>query len=131
NPTGRFVPTSVDIDLYQPRENNRPTGRFVVRWTGSSTPQTYLERFAPVLRKLVGLGNIALRVHSDREPVLPGVPYEWRAWSAENEVEELAQFDIGIMPMHDEEFALGKCAMKALLYMAMGIPAVCSAIGAN
>src|SRR5437867_1706256 len=126
-----IVPTSVDIDRYQPREKDRTNGRFVVGWTGSSTSQTYLEMFVPVLRKLVALGNIELRVHSDREPVLPGVPYEWRAWSAENEVEELAQFDIGIMPMPDEEFALGKCAMKALLYMAMGIPAVCSAIGAN
>ena len=126
-----IVPTSVDIDRYQPRERNRTNGRFVVGWTGSSTSQTYLEMFVPVLRRLVALGNIELRVHSDREPALPGVPYEWRPWSAENEVEELAQFDVGIMPMPDEEFALGKCAMKALLYMAMGIPAVCSAIGAN
>jgi glycosyltransferase involved in cell wall biosynthesis len=125
------VPTSVDIDRYQPRKGNRANGRFVVGWTGSSTSQTYLEAFVPVLRKLVALGNIELRVHSDREPVLSGVPYEWRPWSAENEIEELAQFDIGIMPMPEEEFALGKCAMKALLYMAMGIPTVCSAIGAN
>jgi glycosyltransferase involved in cell wall biosynthesis len=125
------VPTSVDIDRYQPRRGNRANGRFVVGWTGSSTSQTYLEAFVPVLRRLVALGDIELRVHSDREPVLPGVPYEWRPWSTENEVEELAQFDIGIMPMPVEEFALGKCAMKALLYMAMGIPAVCSAIGAN
>ena len=125
------VPTSVDIDRYRPRAGNRTNGRFVVGWTGSSTSQTYLEAFVPVLRRLIALGNVELRVHSDREPVLPGVPYEWRPWSAENEIEELAEFDIGIMPMPDEEFALGKCAMKALLYMAMGIPAVCSAIGAN
>ena len=125
------VPTSVDVDRYQPRKRNRTNGRFVMGWTGSSTSQTYLEMFVPVLRKLVGLANIELRVHSDREPALAGVPYSWRPWSAENEVDELAEFDVGIMPMPDEEFALGKCAMKALLYMAMGIPAVCSAIGAN
>ena len=125
------VPTSVDTDRYRPMNRNKTNGRFVVGWTGSSTSQTYLEMFVPVLRKLVTLGNIELRVHSDREPALDGVPYTWRPWSSENEVDELAQFDIGIMPMPDEEFALGKCAMKALLYMAMGIPAVCSAIGAN
>src|SRR5262249_21458527 len=70
-------------------------------------------------------------VISDREPDMPGVPLVWRRWSAETEVEELAQFDIGIMPMPDDRWARGKCSLKALLYMAMGIPAVCSAVGAN
>jgi glycosyltransferase involved in cell wall biosynthesis len=46
-------------------------------------------------------------------------------------VEEIAQFDIGIMPTPDDQWARGKCSLKALLYMAMGIPAVCSAVGTN
>jgi glycosyltransferase involved in cell wall biosynthesis len=35
------------------------------------------------------------------------------------------------MPLPDNQWTRGKCAMKALLYMALGIPAVCSAVGAN
>jgi hypothetical protein len=65
---------------------------------------------------------VELRVHSDREPRLPNIPFIWRPWSAETELEELSQFDIGIMPMPDDEWTRGKCSMKALLYMAMGIP---------
>src|SRR5439155_8350872 len=75
--------------------------------------------------------GVEFRVHSDRPPELPGVPFVWRPWSPQTEVEELAAFDVGIMPMPDNLWARGKCAMKALLYMAMGTPAVCSAVGAN
>lgn len=125
------IPSSVDTEIYLPQTAQPPASRIVVGWTGSSTSQTYLEAFAPMLRELIARYPIELRVHSDREPELPGVPYVWRKWSAETEVEEIRQFHIGLMPMPDEEWAKGKCAMKALLYMSLGIPAVCSAVGAN
>jgi glycosyltransferase involved in cell wall biosynthesis len=35
------------------------------------------------------------------------------------------------MPMPDDPWSRGKCSLKALQYMAMGIPAVCSDVGAN
>src|SRR5207247_327952 len=72
-----------------------------------------------------------IRVHSDRRPELPGVPFVWRPWSPQTEVEELSHFDIGLMPMPDNSWSRGKCAFKALLCMAMGIPTVCSPVGMN
>jgi glycosyltransferase involved in cell wall biosynthesis len=87
--------------------------------------------FLPVLRKLVARSDVEIRVISDREPLLPGVPYVWRRWSAYTETEELSALDVGIMPMPDDSWSRGKCAMKALQYMAMGIPPVCSDVGAN
>lgn len=125
------IPTSIDTGHYQPAKRPRSNGRVIVGWTGSSTSQTYLEVFAPVLKELIARRDVEIRVISNREPLLPGVPYQWRSWSPETEVEELSQFDIGIMPMPDEEWARGKCALKALQYMAGGIPTICTAIGAN
>ncbi len=129
-----IVPTSVDTSRYRVRsERHSRNGHrpLVVGWTGSSTSQTYLEWFAPVLREMVSKGGIEFRVHSNRKPELSGIPFEWRPWSPETEVDEISQFDVGIMPMPDTDWARGKCAMKALLYMSVGVPAICSDIGAN
>src|SRR5215472_10591004 len=48
-----IVPTSVDTERYRPLATPKQEGRpLVVGWTGSSTSQTHLEGFAPVLRRL-------------------------------------------------------------------------------
>lgn len=131
-PKVTIIQTSVDTERYKktspPRKQSE---KVVIGWTGSSTSQTYLEMFDDVLRELIKRRDVEIRVHSDRKPDLDGVPYTWRSWSSETEVEELSQFDIGIMPMPDDKWARGKCAMKALLYMAMDTPAICTAVGAN
>jgi glycosyltransferase involved in cell wall biosynthesis len=126
-----IIPSSVDTRRYNPAKKNRVAERVVVGWMGSSTSQTHLEMFAGVLGELSARRDVELRIVSDREPDLPGVRFTWRRWSAATEVDELAEFDIGIMPMPDDRWARGKCAMKALLYMSVGVATVCSAVGAN
>jgi len=84
-----------------------------------------------MLARIASRSDIEIRVLSDRRPFLPGVEFTWRPWSAESEVSEMGVFHIGIMPMPDDKWSLGKCSLKALLYMAMGIPAVCSPVGAE
>jgi glycosyltransferase involved in cell wall biosynthesis len=131
NPNVTIIPSGVDIDKFKPQPR-LPNDKVVVGWTGSSTSQTYLEMFVPMLRQLMlHRPNIEFHVHSDREPNLPDAPYIWHPWTVETEIEEIARFDIGIMPMPDDGWSLGKCAMKALLYMSLGIPAVCTDLGAN
>ena len=124
------VPSSVDVSIYTPGPQRAPRSRPVVGWMGSSTSQALMEPFAPLLARIADAG-LTLRLVSDRKPVHFPFPFEWRPWSAETEVDELRDFDLGIMPLPETEWARGKCAMKILQYMGVGIPSIGSALGGN
>lgn len=125
-----IIPTSIDTTKYKPAQS-KDNKRVIVGWTGSSTSQYHLEKFEPVLEKVIKDLDVELRVISDRQPDFKNLSSKWLPWSAEKEVEITSQFDIGIMPIPDDDWSKGKCAAKALQYMALEIPAVCSDVGAN
>ncbi|MBX7134663.1 MAG: glycosyltransferase family 4 protein [Fimbriimonadaceae bacterium] len=125
-----IVPSSVDTMIYTPSQRQERQTPPVVGWMGSSTSQTYLEPFTPLLARIAAAGLI-VRIISDRQPTTFSFPFEWRAWSADTEVGDLREFDLGIMPLPDTEWAKGKCAMKILQYMGVGVPSVGSPIGGN
>ena len=134
NDNVHVVPTSIDTEMYPLNEKKpREDGKTVIGWTGSSTSQYHLEAFEPVLQKLIDKrgDEVIVKVISNREPTGMRIPYKWSAWSPESEVEEISEIDIGIMPTPDDDWAKGKCALKALQYMALGIPAICTDMGAN
>jgi glycosyltransferase involved in cell wall biosynthesis len=56
---------------------------------------------------------------------------ECRPWQSATEVDDLLLMDVGLMPLTDEEWSRGKCGMKALQYMALGIPPIVSPVGVN
>ena len=63
---------------------------------------------------------------------------DWRAswlinkpWRLEEEVADVASFDIGIMPLTGDRWSELKCGYKALVYMAMGKPVVVTPVGVN
>jgi glycosyltransferase involved in cell wall biosynthesis len=62
---------------------------------------------------------------------IEGVDVRASQWCAETELEDLSGIDIGIMPLPDDRWSKGKCGLKALQFMALGIPTVCSPVGVN
>jgi len=73
-----------------------------------------------------------LLVMGDPSFKIEGLDMEAIAWSSEKEVPTLQQFDIGLYPLPlDSDWVLGKSGLKALQYMAVGVPVIATAIGAN
>src|SRR5207244_1993477 len=52
-------------------------------------------------------------------------------WRLEREPDDVASFDIGVLPEPDDAWTRGKGAFKALLYMAAAVPVVASRVGVN
>ncbi len=123
------VPSTIDTDLYSlaPRA---PNLRPVVGWTGSPTTARYLQAFLPTLRRLKSVIDFELRVIGASVD-LRDLDGECLPWRAATEVEDLRTVDVGLMPLSDDAWSRGKCGMKALQYMGLGIPPVVSPVGAN
>ena len=54
-----------------------------------------------------------------------------KPWSAATEIQDVADFDVGLMPLPDDPWSRGKCGFKALLYMSLGVAPVVSPVGVN
>lgn len=129
-----IVPTVVDTTRYSDTGTAyRPDKPVVIGWMGSHSTMKHFRLLLPVLKKLKEKyqEQIMIKVVTDKSSnaIEPWIVQE--PWSSERELELLRSFDIGVMPLPDDEWSKGKCGFKAIQYMAMKIPAVVAAVGVN
>ena len=133
NPNVSILPTVVDTDKYKPAAERLP-GPLRVGWSGSrSTLEHCLPLLEGVITRLSGEEDFEFVVIAEVAPEIDwrGVKVRYIPWTAESEVAGLQQIDIGLMPLRDEPFERGKCGLKAIQYMGVGIPALVSPVGVN
>jgi glycosyltransferase involved in cell wall biosynthesis len=131
-----IVRTSVDTEVqFRPRvypdvlppANGRPVR---LGWIGSHSTAHYLLDMSSILQRLAARYAIELLVvGAGQEISIPGVNVINKAWSIETEIDDFRSLDIGLYPLEDGLWELGKTSFKTIQYMAVGVPGVVSRVG--
>ena len=128
------IPTSLDTDRFTPKKN-RNAKRLILGWIGSHSTAPYLNLLKNVIcelnkkfqfdLKIIGAGSYRLDIPTNN------VSISYPEWSLHDEIQQLQSFDIGIYPLPETEWILGKTGFKTVQYMSVSIPCVVSGFGAN
>ena len=123
------ISSTINTDLYKPKRDYQVREKIIIGWSGSHSTSKYLHLLDDIFKNLSISHSFKLLVMGDPEFRIEGVDVEAIPWREEYEVETISRFDIGVYPLPDEEWVLGKSGLKALQYMALGIPTVATGIG--
>lgn len=123
--------TVIDINKYKPKDYNASSEKVVIGWIGSPSTFKYVKEMAPVFSVLHLKYPFELHIIGANDALDFEGDVKYIKWSEEAESNLISNFDIGIMPLENTPWELGKCAYKIVQYMGCGVPVVASAVGMN
>jgi aminomethyltransferase len=128
-----IIPTTIDLNYHQTKKVDQTRNQLCIGWTGTQTNLRYLDELVPVFKQLkLKFGDeLKFKIICDTPWQNSEVEVENVAWSKEDEINQLDEIDIGIMPLTDDEWSQGKCGFKALQFMALKKAVVVSPVGVN
>lgn len=124
-----YISSSVDTDRFLPVNSYSNDSKVTIGWTGTFSSKVYLELLRNVFLELKKRCDFKLRVIGNFQYEFPGIDLEVIQWTSAKEVEDLQGIDIGVYPLVQDEWVLGKSGLKAIQYMAFGLPTVATHVG--
>lgn len=133
NPNTVIIPTTIDTDFHIPKPELRNKDKVIIGWSGSISTLKHFELVIPALKEIQKKypGKTEIHVIGQGSYTHPYISIINKNWSTATEVDDLNCFDIGIMPLPNDEWVKGKCGLKGLSYMACGIATIMSNVGVN
>jgi L-malate glycosyltransferase len=124
-----YISSSVNSNRFVPTNTYNNKKVVTIGWTGTFSSKIYLDLLRDVFLELNKRIDFKLRVIGNFQYDLPGINLEVIQWTKETEVEDLQGIDIGIYPLVQDDWVLGKSGLKAIQYMAFGLPTVATNVG--
>ncbi len=127
-----IIPSVIDLERYSSVKVFKTTSApFTIGWIGTPSTVPHLRAAQRPLTDFCKGRNARIVVVGSGTDGMEDFPAEIRPWIESNEVADLLEFDVGVMPLPDNAFNRGKGAMKIMQYMACGIPTIASPVGFN
>jgi glycosyltransferase involved in cell wall biosynthesis len=124
-----YISSSVDTDRFLPTNRYKNDQKVTIGWTGTFSSKIYLDLLRNIFIDLQKRCDFRLRVIGNFKYELPEVDLEVIQWTKDREVEDLQGIDIGVYPLARDDWVLGKSGLKAIQYMAFGLPTVATNVG--
>lgn len=125
-----IIPTVVDLLKFQPASNVQ-TPPDDIGWIGSPSTWNFVKPFLPVFQDVCQSRSSQFRVVGAGAAAKDLAFVNNIQWREMDEISQIQNMRVGVMPLDNSPFARGKCGYKLIQYMACGIPVIASPVGVN
>ncbi len=124
-----IIPTVIDTTRYNFKDQF-VSNDFIIGWIGSPSTFKYVKDLKSVFERLSEKYSYKIHIVGANEN-MNIMNMEYFPWAENKEVTMISKFNVGIMPLQNTPWELGKCSYKLIQYMGCGLPVVASPVGMN